>query len=245
MGEEHEKRNKSFTRERDCVCEQRRLLQRTMMTTMTMTTTATATRTHTRWLVSHGCKTSTVLVMLVLVTATMQLAYLNKSPLLVVPIVVTTNSTRTQQSLPMGQTSSAPPKTALRVVPSSTRSTASEKQDVALDDSPTDAVSTSTTTTSRENNDNLEAAVVAANRASELSSSTAAPTESDLPLSPTLTTTDYVVTNLNEASDYVHYQQLSDFLEGPGVEDDNDNRDALAAICEFRPVPWSHHFPHA
>jgi hypothetical protein len=245
MWEQQQKQNKSFTRERDCACEQRRAHERAM-TTATMATTATSPRPNWRWL-AHGCKTSTSLVLLVIVTATMQLAYLNKSPLLVVPIVVTTNSTRT-----IAQTSpTTESKTALRVVPSIARSTASEHQDVALDDnSHTDAVS-ATTTTSRENNDNREAAAaatVAANRASELSSSTtAAPTESDLPLSPTLATTDYLVTNLNDASDYVHYQQLSDFLEGPGVDDndDDDDRDASAAICEFRAVPWSNHFPHA
>jgi hypothetical protein len=217
MGERYEKRNKSFTRERDCVCaQQSRPHERTMMTT------TTAPRANSKWL-AHGRKTSTLLVMLVIVTAaTMQLAYLDTLYRLL-PIV-TTNTTTTST---IGRSS---------VVPSSTRSSARD-QSVAFDDSHTNA----STTTSRENNDR-EAAT--ANHSSELSS-TVAPTEFGLLPKPDFPTSDYVVTNLNDAPDYIHYKELSDFLEGPGVDDDHDTPDAHEAICEFRPVPWSHHFPHA
>lgn len=51
----------------------------------------------------------------------------------------------------------------------------------------------------------------------------------------------WTFTSLRAAEDYPKYHDLSDFLEGPSLSDQN----VETAVCEFRRVKYWHHFPHA
>lgn len=76
---------------------------------------------------------------------------------------------------------------------------------------------------------------------------------------------DWTVTNLGQAPDYPHYRELSDIFDGPGVwttkrhlqRHSNTNNNSFSlnneseqeqrvveAVCVFRPLQYSKHFPH-
>jgi hypothetical protein len=53
---------------------------------------------------------------------------------------------------------------------------------------------------------------------------------------------EWIRTNFSDEKYFKSYDELGDFLEGPGL----DNNTALThAVCEFRDLSWYFHFPHA